>query len=310
MEVGLVKVTTSSRARTVAGNCPLTSETGTLTSIHSTTIAPTRQASDNIFAADLLRHIRQRCSPFSARWGPCPAARTCPAVGVPRIRSWGAALLDIYNGLRERCDKVPTVVLAQPRAHLKDMLPMRSEKPLPQIRGEILHNIVRFDTPVPIAVLDVVLHNAAHGLTPHRRGYNLAAGCLGQSDERDLGVIKIGNGVIAELCLLVLHQLDAGWREIHLINPNRANGPGPSRDAVNMHMRRRCLPHPVIQRFHQVLRDMQLLSHAGWDIDFADPMAFLPFQAVDERRLSFRRDDHKQQTVLLQDVVDGNWPVT
>src|SRR5713101_3876185 len=51
---GARKVTTSSRARTVAGNCPATSDTDTLTSVHSIATAESRAATERVLVARLV----------------------------------------------------------------------------------------------------------------------------------------------------------------------------------------------------------------------------------------------------------------
>lgn len=100
-------------------------------------------------------------------------------------------LFDINKRLRKRCNKVAAVILAQPRAHLKDVLSMRIEKPLPYVCREVLRNFFRVDTPIPIAILDMILCNAAHGLVANPGGHNLPSPGLPHADDRDLCVVEI-----------------------------------------------------------------------------------------------------------------------
>src|ERR1700739_3887460 len=96
--------------------------------------------------------------------------------------------------------------------------------------------------------------------------------------------------MISKLRFLV-PEVDARWRKVYLIDADGSYCLGSRRNSVDVNMRGFHLPHAVVERLHQVLRDAQLFSNRRWDLKFAYPVAFFPLQSINERGLAFRGDD-------------------
>src|SRR5208283_1528218 len=189
------------------------------------------------------------------------------------------------------------------------MLSDRKLEPLLQFWRVVFQGRRRLDTSIPLSVFPGVLIYASHRLTADRGGDNLTGAGPCEADKRHFRILEIERGVETVLRPLMLVQSDTGGGETHLIDADRSNCFVTSRYAVNVHMRGRDLSHVVVQRLYEVLRNSRFIADFRWELNLGLPVSFLAVEAKNLRFLSFGSDNHQQQAILLQQVVDYYRPI-